>query len=43
MKKLFYVFAVAFMGLAVACGNANNSSTADFSINCDLAFLDQMQ
>ena len=32
MKKLFYVFAVAFMGLVVACGNANNSNTAEETV-----------
>jgi hypothetical protein len=29
MKKLFYVFAVALIGLVAACGNANNSSTSE--------------
>ena len=32
MKKLFYVFAVALMGLVVACGNANNSNTAEETV-----------
>ena len=32
MKKLFYVFAVAFLGLVVACGNANNSNTAEETV-----------